>query len=107
MQVTGAGSTHYSTTHYYTIGTTTGSVAAINAGTYSEVGGSGGLIFDLINVGDASEFIYYASVSGDYTFMRTIGGKVFSAAIPTEIRFSYAAGSFYNATIEVYGYNKG
>ena len=107
MQVTGAGSNHYSTTQYYTTGTTTGSVAGINGATYSEVGGSGGTILDLVNVGDASEYIYYSSVSNDYTYSRWIGGKVLYTAIPTEILFSYAGGSFYNATIEVYGYNKG
>ena len=107
MQVTGAGSNHYSTTHYYTTGTTTGAVAAINGATFCEVGGSGGTILDLINVGDAGEYIYYSSVSNDYTYFRSIGGKVLYTSIPTEIRFAYAGGSFYNATIEVYGYNKG
>ncbi len=71
------------------------------------MGGSGGIIFDLINVGDPNEYIYYASVSTDYTYTRFVGGKVLSVAIPTEILFSYQGGSFYNATIEVYGYNKG
>lgn len=105
MQVTGAGSNHYSTTRYFTTGTTTEGTASINGATYCEVGGSGGIIFDLINVGDANEYIYYSSVSNDYTYTRFIGGKVLSTAIPTTIRFSYQGGSFYNATIEVYGYN--
>jgi len=107
MKVTGAGSNHYSTTFYHTTGTTTSGTAAINAGTYCEVGGSGGTIFDLINVGDASENIYYASVSNDYTYFRSIGGKVLYTSIPTEIQFAYQGGTFLNATIEVYGYNEG
>ena len=106
MQVTGAGSNHYSTTRYFTTGTTTEGTARITGATYCEVGGSGGIIFDLINVGDANEYIYYSSVSNDYTYTRFIGGKVLSTAIPTTIRFSYQGGTFYNATIEVYGYNR-
>lgn len=105
--VSGAGSTHYSTVAYYTIGAGTLATATRSADTLADIGGILGSVIDFCGVGDSANYTYASCLSTDVNYYRSSAAVVKTAGIPTSITFRPNAGTFYQTRIRVYGYNNG
>ena len=107
FSVSGAGSTHYSTVAYYTIGAGTLATATRSADTLADIGGLLGSVIDFCGVGDSANYTYASCLSADGTYYRSVAAVVKTTGIPTSITFQTNAGTFYQTKIRVYGYNNG
>jgi hypothetical protein len=102
----GAGNVHSSTVVYYTIGSGTINTAVKSNQSLADIGGINSAI-DLIGAGDVLNYTFASCVSADAVYYRSSAAKVEWVGIPTSITLSVNYGTFYQATVRVYGYNNG